>query len=134
MEHIREYFKRDALAAHLGIELLDVSPGRASARMQVKDCHFNPFGTVHGAALFALADFVFAAAANSHGSIAVALSANILFTKAGGQGTLTAEGEEVARSRRIATYAIKVTDEAGDTVAVFQGTVYRKGEAIPETG
>ena len=134
MDHIREYFKRDALAAHLGIELVDVSPGCCVARMQVEDCHFNPFGTVHGAALFALADFAFAAAANSHGSIAVALSANILFTKPGGRGTLIAEAEEVARSKRIATYAIKVTDEAGDTVAVFQGTVYRKGEPIPTGG
>ena len=131
MEHIRKYFERDTLAAHLGIELVDVAPGRALARMPVKDCHFNPFGTVHGAALFALADFAFAAAANSHGTIAVALSANILFTKAGGRGTLTAAAEEIARSRRVATYAIKVSDEAEDTVAVFQGTVYRKGDPIP---
>jgi len=32
----------------------------------------------------------------------------------------------VARSRKLATYLIDVTDEAGDLVAQLQGTVYRK--------
>ena len=131
MEHIREYFKQDALAAHLGIELLDVSEGRAVARMEVRDHHFNSFGIVHGAAVFALADFAFAAASNSHGTIAVALSATICFLRPGGRGVLTATADEVARSNRIGTYTIRVADEAGETVALFQGMVYRKRDPIP---
>lgn len=30
------------------------------------------------------------------------------------------------------TYAIRVTDEAGDTAAVFQGLVYRKNTPVTE--
>ena len=41
-------------------------------------------------------------------------------------GTLVAEAHEVALGRRLATYLIDVTDEAGDLVAQLQGTVYRK--------
>ena len=132
MEHIRKYFEQDGLAAHLGIELAEVSPGRATATMPVREHHLNSFGTVHGAAIFALADFVFAVASNSHGTIAVALHADICFLKPGGSGTLKAEASEVACSRKVGTYAIRVTNDAGEVVAVFQGMVYRKGDPIPE--
>jgi acyl-CoA thioesterase len=133
MEDIKAYFAEDALARHLGIELVEVSPGRALARMPVRPDHYNSWKTVHGGAIFALADFAFAAAANSHGELAVALSASISFLRAATSGVLTAEGKEVSRSRRIGNYLITVTDEAGQNVALFQGTVYRKGDPIPPT-
>ncbi len=131
MKHIRDFFDRDALAAHLGIELLDVSPGKAVARMQLQDHHLNGLGTVHGGATFTLADFAFAAASNSHGNVAVALNATISFVKAVSTGVLTAEAVEVSASRKIGTYTVNVTDESGQIVAVFQGMVYRKGKSIP---
>ncbi len=134
MKHIREFFKKDALAAHLGIELLDVSPGKAVARMQLRDHHLNGLGTLHGGAAFTLADFTFAAAANSHGTVAVALSATISFVKAVRTGVLTAEAVEISVSRKIGTYTVNVTDETGQIVAVFQGMVYRKGEPIHAGG
>lgn len=133
MERMREYFQRDLLAKHLGIELVEFSPGKATARMQVQDHHRNSYGIVHGAAIFALADFAFAAASNSHGSVAVALHADICFVKAAQRGALTARASEVACGAKVGTYAITVTDESDQTVAVFQGMVYRKGEPIAST-
>jgi acyl-CoA thioesterase len=130
MEHIRAYFERDTLAGHLGVELVEIAPGRAVARMAVKEHHFNSYGTVHGGAIFALADVAFAAASNAHGTVAVALNANISFLKAAVAGTLTAEASEVSLGKKIATYAIRITDDDGDAVATFQGMVYRKGEPI----
>jgi acyl-CoA thioesterase len=131
MDRIREYFERDALAAHLGIELVEVAPGRAVTRMQVEGHHLNSYGIVHGAAIFALADFAFAASSNAHGTVAVALNANICFVKAGGRETLTAEATEVSCGKRTGTYAITIRNEAGETIAVFQGMVYRKQEPLP---
>ncbi len=129
-KRIKDYFGQDALAAHLGIELLDVSPGKAVARMQLRDHHLNSLGTVHGGAIFALADFAFAAASNSHGTVAVALNATISFVKAASTGVLTAEAAEISVSRKIGTYTVNVTDESGQIVAVFQGMAYRKGKPI----
>ena len=131
MESLKEYFANDTLAAHMGMELLEISPGRSRVRMKVRDFHYNSWRTVHGGAIFALADFAFAAAGNSHGTLAVALSASISFLKAATAGVLTAEAKEVSRSRRVANYLITVTDDAGEAVAIFQGTVYRKGDPIP---
>jgi len=131
MRQIKEYFKADALGEYMGIELVEVREGSATARMKVRKEHFNAFGMVHGAAIFALADCAFAAASNSHGRISVALNASISFLRPAGHGTLTARASEVSCSRKIATYRIDVTDQADRPVAVFQGMVYRKRDVIP---
>jgi acyl-CoA thioesterase len=134
MDRIRDFFKRDKFAELAGIELLDVSPGRAKAKMTVGPQHLNGVDIVHGGAVFTLADLVFAAASNSHGTVAVAINASISFIKASYAGaTLFAEGREIACNPKLATYSIDVTNEAGDIIAVFQGMVYRKKDSLPGT-
>ena len=132
MEKVIEFFKdRDRYARFVGIELLDVGPGYARARFEVQEHHLNALDTAHGAAIFALADVVFQAASNSHGLMALAINVSISFLKAVRGGTLVAEAREVSLNPKLASYTVEVTDEAGDTVAIFQGMVYRKKEALP---
>jgi len=130
MQAIWDFFKNDRYAKHSGIELLEIGAGRAKARMTIADAHLNGVSLVHGGAIFTLADLVFAAASNSYGTVAVAINASIWFVKAARQGTLYAEGVETSRNPKLATYSIKVTDEAGETVALFEGMVYRKKDPI----
>ena len=76
MERVRKNFcERDQLARHLGMELIELSPGHAIARMEIKPFHLNGADSVHGGAIFSLADFAFAAACNTHGTLAVAINA-----------------------------------------------------------
>lgn len=132
VQAVRDFFARgDRFARHSGIDLVEVAEGFARAKMALAPFHHNGIGIVHGGALFTLADFAFAAASNSHGTVAVAVSATISIVKATREGTLWAEAREVARSRKVGTYSVEVKDEAGDLVALFQGTVYRKSEALP---
>lgn len=58
---------RDRASASLGMELLDVGPGRARLRMRVRDDMLNGFLLCHGGLLCALADTAFAIACNSWG-------------------------------------------------------------------
>ena len=81
MEQMRQYFKGDHFAARNGIELVDVSPGYAKAKMALHPHHWNALRTVQGGAIFTLADLAFAAACNSHGTVAVAINVNITFMK-----------------------------------------------------
>ena len=67
-EDLKRFFKRDRFAEFLGIELLEAGEGYARSRMQIGEEHLNGIGTVHGGAIFTLADFTFAVASNSHGS------------------------------------------------------------------
>jgi acyl-CoA thioesterase len=132
MDQIREFFKRDKFAELAGIELLEVSSGSAKAKMTIGPQHLNGVDIVHGAAIFTLADLVFAAASNSHGTVAVAINASISFIKASSSGTLFATGREIACNPKLATYTIDVTNEAGEIIAVFQGMVYRKKDTLAD--
>ncbi|GAC1630043.1 MAG: hypothetical protein NVS4B7_18650 [Ktedonobacteraceae bacterium] len=69
---------------------------------------------------------VLGAASNSHGRVAVAIQATISYIKAISEGVLIAETEEVARNSVLGLYDVRVTNDTGDLVAVFQGRVYLK--------
>jgi len=130
MKAIWDFFKNDRFAKHSGIALLDIGEGRAKAKMVINDSHLNGVNVVHGGAIFTLADLAFAAASNSHGTVAVAINASIWFVTAAREGTLYAEAKEVSRNPKLATYSIQVTDDSGDIVAHFEGMVYRKKDQI----
>ena len=70
---------RDEFAKHLGIELLELKPGYCRVAMNLQPYMLNGLGIPHGSVIFSLADFAFAAACNSHGKTAVALSMDIHF-------------------------------------------------------
>lgn len=129
-ETIKEFFKGDKLANYLGIELTSASKGKAIAKMMVKEEHLNSIGTVHGGAIFTLADFAFAVAANSHGRVTVAINANISFMKAVTHGTLTAVSSEVSLNPKIASYTVNICNDEGELIAIFQGLAYRKRDKI----
>jgi len=126
MEAVKNFFKNDRFAEHVGIELLEVSEGRAKAKMEIKEHHLNGIDIAHGGAIFSLADLAFAVASNSHKTIALGINASISYLKAAASGTLIAEAKEVSLNPKLATYEVRVTDETDDIIAIFLGTVYRK--------
>ena len=132
MDNLKKFVQKDHFAKHLGIEMLEYGGGKATARMEIKPHHLNSAGMLHGGAIFALADAVFSAASNSHGTLAVAINVSIAYFKAVASGILTASAEEASFNPRLATYLIPVTDDKGNKIALFQGTVYRKKESIAE--
>src|SRR5512138_1724135 len=91
MDDIKNFFKKDNFIVDVGIELLEVSPGYAKAKLEIEERHLNALKTVQGGALFTLADLAFAAAMNAHGNAAVVINANMSFVKAATEGTLIAE-------------------------------------------
>lgn len=131
MKDIMKFFKKDKFAEHLGIELVEVSKGRARAKMKIEEHHLNGLNIGHGGAIFALADLAFAVASNSYGTVAMAINVSISYVKAAVlEETLFARAEEVSRNPKLATYMVHITDEKGQIVALFQGMVYRKKELL----
>jgi len=126
MDELKSFIERDAFAGLLGVEVLDHGDGHARARMEIKAHHLNSAGGLHGGAIFSLADVAFSVAANSRGTLALAINANVAYFKAVNSGALIAEAREVVVNRKLATYLIDVRDEAGGLIAQVQGTVYRK--------
>lgn len=127
MDEIANYIRaNDRFAAHNGMELIEMSAGRAVARLVLQPHHLNGIGTAHGGAIFTLGDLALAAASNADGTVAMGINVSIQYIKAARGGTLTATARETSRGHRLATYTIDITDDAGDTVAILQGMVYRK--------
>ncbi len=62
MEDFKNYFKNDIFIVNVGIELLEISPGYAKAKLEVEEKHLNSLKRVQGGVLFTLADIAFAAA------------------------------------------------------------------------
>lgn len=131
MENAKKIIQRDKFCLEtVGIELIDIEPGRAKAKLEVNDSHLNGLGTVQGGAIFTLADLALAAASNSHGTAAVLVNGNISYFKAVSQGVLFAEAKEESLNNKLATYTIKLTNGEGDIIALMQATVYRKKETL----
>jgi acyl-CoA thioesterase len=131
MENIRRCLNNDRFAQHANIELLTISTGHATAKMALNEKHLNGLNTIQGGAIFTLADFTFAAAANSHGTVSVAINASITFMKAATAGTLWAEAREVSKNFKIGSYVVDVKDDQGELVAQFLGLAYRKKDKVP---
>ena len=130
--NLQGFFKNDKFAERANVELLSVSPGQARAKMTLHPHHLNGYGTVQGGAIFTLADLAFAAASNSHGTVAVAINVSITYMKAAKTGALWAEARELTRNFKLGSYTVEVKDDQGELVALFQGLAYRKSEKIPD--
>jgi acyl-CoA thioesterase len=116
----------DPFMKFLGFEGGITAPGQARLTVQLRHEHLNNWGSAHGGLLFALADSAFALAANSHGSLAVSLSAHIEHLHPCQAGdTLEAIARESSLTRRTGVYQVEV--RSGEAlVALFTGTAYRK--------
>ena len=118
----------------MGIEILSCAPGRAVLRMPVRALHLNGHQICHGGFIFTLADSTFAFACNSYNKAAVAAGCSIEFLKPAKLGdVLTCEGVEQTLSGRHGIYDMRVTNQHGETVAMFRGkSAQIQGTVIPE--
>jgi acyl-CoA thioesterase len=111
----------DDASKGLGMEIVDVGPGRATLAMTVKPQMVNGQRIAHGGFIFLLADSTFAFACNSRNERAVAAQCDITFIRPGKLGDrLVATAREISRSGRSGIYDIRVTaDDA--VIAEFRG-------------
>ena len=130
MDKYQQYFTADRFAMSNGIELVECRPGYARAKVKIGDNHLNGAGVVHGGLLFTLADFCFAAAVNSYGFITLSINASVSFFAKSTEGTIIAEAKEIARSNKLCTCDINITNEQGQLLANFKGTAYITKETI----
>jgi acyl-CoA thioesterase len=128
---VYQKISQDPFARWMGIELQELRPGYSRVAMMLTPQMVNFHGIPHGGAIFALADAAFAAASNSHGQTAVALSMTINYLAAATPGArLVAEAQELRKGNRSGFYQIMVRTESGDLITACQAVVHRKGESL----
>jgi acyl-CoA thioesterase len=125
-----------AVKDFMQIELLACEPGRARLRMAVREPMLNGHKICHGGFIFTLADSTFAYACNSHNKVTVAAGASIEFLKPAQLGdVLTCEGVEQVLQGRHGVYDMKVSNQRGETVAMFRGkSATIQGHIVAEEG
>ena len=119
LEEIRTRFQADRFASELtGAVIREAEPGRAVCTLALRPEHMNANHTPMGGAVFTLADFAFAVAANGYSERnTVSQHASITFlTPAKGQ-ELLAEARCLKEGRTTCLYAVEVRDELGGYVA-----------------
>ena len=119
---------RDAYSRWLGVELRAVAPGRCVLGMTVRDDMVNGFGVCHGGVTFGLADSALAFACNTRGGVTMSIENSIGYPAPARPGdVLTAVAEAESAGRRVGFYRVSVTNQRGEPVGHFRGTVYDTG-------
>jgi acyl-CoA thioesterase len=132
LEKIKENIEQEPYVKLLGIRVIELKQGYSLVEMKTLKEYENIFSITHGGAVFSLMDVAFGSAANSYGTIAVALDININYIRPAVTGdTLRAEAKEVSRGNTISTYNIVVKNGSGKTIAASQAVAFLKKEKLP---
>ena len=116
---------KTGLMAHLGIELVEVTPELVVARLAVGENLMTVGGTVHGGTLMAFADTVGAAGtvANlAEGQRTATLESKTNFIAGCRAGTVRAEARPIHKGKRTHVWETRIIDEAGKLLSVTTQT------------
>ena len=129
-EQVREVMLADDAASRmLGLQIIDIAPGRAVATMTVRADMLNGFAICHGGLIATLADSDFAFACNARNALTVASGFGIDIVKSARLGdVLTATASETSLAGRTGLYDITVTNQHGELIAMFRGRSHRLGD------
>ncbi len=130
---IQQAVLTEPFARILGIELTLLEAGHSIVEMDYRpEVMDNIYARAHGGAVYGLIDEAFETAAQTEGTIAVALNVNVTYVASPQSGSrLRAEAVQTSRTRKTAGYAIQVTDQDEKVIATCQALAYRTGRPIP---
>jgi uncharacterized protein (TIGR00369 family) len=112
------------LAEQMGIEVLEIGSKRTVARMPVEG-NTQPYGLLHGGASVVLAESIGSIASALHAGparIALGLEVSATHHRAVRQGWITATATPLTLGRSVASYDIRIVDDADRPVCTARLT------------
>jgi 1,4-dihydroxy-2-naphthoyl-CoA hydrolase len=116
----------EGITRNLGVEMVELTPGRVVATMPVDERHHQPFGYLHGGVSVVLAETVASVGGFMNcppGKVAFGSEINASHVRPKRSGTLTAVGIPAHVGRRSQVWEVRITDEDDRTVCVSRCTV-----------
>jgi uncharacterized protein (TIGR00369 family) len=118
---------RGGVTKDLGVEFVDLDPGRVVATMPIDGRHLQPFGYLHGGVSLVLAESVASIGAflncpPGKGAFGSEINASHLRPKRAG-GALRAIGTPVHTGKKSQVWEVKVEDENGKPVCASRCSV-----------
>lgn len=127
LEEAKSFFKNDIYATETtGISILDVKNNYAKCAFDIEPRHLNAAKTVMGGAIFTLADFTFAVAANYGKPLTVTLTSQISYLGTPKGTQLTAEARCTKEGHTAVFFLIDIKDNLGNPVASVSVNGFRK--------
>lgn len=119
----------DAWGGQVGTKLLEVTPERVRARIEIGPQHHQPYGIVHGGVYCSIVEGVASVGAGTAGHqaglpgvVGVANATDFLRSHSAGQGALLAEGTPLHTGRSLALWQVEIRRES-DQKLVARGQV-----------
>jgi uncharacterized protein (TIGR00369 family) len=113
------------IAKLIGLEMVEVTQGRAVFGLEASQKHANPMGTLHGGVLCDLGDGAMGCAVATtleEGESYTTLELRINFFKPVWEGRLLANASVVRRTRKVAYAEADIVDKNGSLVAKLSST------------
>ena len=117
LEQVQKVFANDRFATENGVVIDEVDDGYAKCSLEIQPHHLNAGGTVMGGAIFTLADFAFAVAANWNKPLHVSLSSQITYLSAAKGTKLIAEARRIKDGHSTCYFETEIKDDLGRLVA-----------------
>ena len=132
-EAIVQAVLREPFAQRFGMQLLELEDGHSVVQMTYDpDKADNIYQRAHGGAVYGLIDEAFETAAQTNGTIAVAMNVNVSYVASPQKNVrLTAEAIRISQTKKTAGYDIRVRDENDNLIAYCHALAYRTGKPIP---
>ena len=120
----RERMRNNAFMHYNHIELESAEKDRAVFKLEIRPESKNPYGMVHGGAIYTLADNATGAAAHSDGRYYVTQTSSLHFLRNQSQGTVRASAYVRHRGKSTVLTAVDITGEGGRLLATGEFTFF----------
>ena len=112
-QNTRQRLQKNAFMLHNHIELESVEPDRAVFRLDIRPESRNPYGMVHGGAIYTMADNATGTAAHTDGRYYVTQTSALHFLRNQASGTVRATAWVRHRGKSTVLTAVDITGEDG---------------------
>ena len=123
-ERILERQKKNGFMHHNFIEMESVERDRAVFRLTIRPESKNPYGMVHGGAIYTLADNATGTAAHTDGRYYVTQTSALRFLRNQSEGTVRATATVRHRGRSTVLTAVDITGDDGRLIATGEFTFF----------
>ena len=123
-ERIQERQKKNGFMRHNLIEMESVERDRAVFRLTIRPESKNPYGMIHGGAIYTLADNATGTAAHTDGRYYVTQTSALHFLRNQSEGTVRATATVRHRGRSTVLTAVDITGDDGKLIATGEFTFF----------
>ncbi|MDE5820243.1 MAG: PaaI family thioesterase [Lachnospiraceae bacterium] len=113
-QELKKLVTHNIYAEAMGIELLELRQGYARGRMPYRLENANPYGSLHGGALYSLADIICGLAACTYGYYSSTIEGSMHYVRpALNTRYVICEAHELRQGRQVSVYEARLTNDEG---------------------